>query len=198
VRANIDTDVIIRIERLAALKRSELGAYAFEALRFKPDGSENPDFVLNTADYRGAPILIAGANFGCGSSREHAVWALQGLGIRCVIAPSYGDIFFGNCFQNGLLPVVLPQQTVSRIASLIEASPATTVSVDLERQTVTLSDGEGFSFVVEPARRTQMLEGLDEIAVTLLSESVIDTFQTADRIRRPWIYLPTDGARAND
>src|SRR5919205_1213678 len=112
LRANVDTDLIIRIERLVGTRREELGPFAFEALRRRADGSEDPDFVLNRPEYRGAPILLAGPNFGCGSSREGAVWALMGAGIRCVIAPSFGDIFFSNCFQNGLLPVVLPEETV--------------------------------------------------------------------------------------
>ena len=188
IRANIDTDIIIRIERLAALKRSELGRYAFEAWRFRPDGTEEPDFVLNTSAGRSAKVLLAGANFGCGSSREHAVWALQGLGMRCVIAPSYGDIFFGNCFQNGMLPVVLPAGAIAEIAAQIESVGPTALTVDLERQRVISPNGKAYAFDIEPARRTQLLEGLDEIALTLRNAQGIDRYQAADRLSRPWIY----------
>lgn len=188
LRPNIDTDIIIRIDRLAALKRAELGNFAFEAWRFRPDGSDEPAFVLNKAAYRHSSILLAGANFGCGSSREHAVWALQGMGLRCVIAPSFGEIFFGNCFQNGVLPVVLPAVTVAELAAEVESSPSGPITVDLEQQVVVSPFGARHCFDIEPARRIQLLEGLDEIALTLRDVEVIDQFQTADRVNRPWIY----------
>src|SRR5579863_8871350 len=132
LKRNIDTDVIIRIEKLISLDRAELGPHAFAPLRYRADGSENPDFVLNRPPYRGAQILIAGENFGCGSSREGAVWALWGMGLRCVIAPSFGDIFFNNCFQNGLLPITLDAAMVERLAELVEASQGQPLTVDLE------------------------------------------------------------------
>lgn len=188
LRPNIDTDIIIRIDRLAALKRAELGAFAFEAWRFHPDGSEDPGFILNQPAYRRSAILLAGANFGCGSSREHAVWALQGMGLRCVIAPSYGEIFFGNCFQNGMLPVILPAATVTELAAEVESSPSKPITVDLEQQVVVSTRGANHRFDIEPARRIQLLEGLDEIALTLRDVDVIDRFQVTDRANRPWIY----------
>jgi 3-isopropylmalate/(R)-2-methylmalate dehydratase small subunit len=196
LRPNIDTDIIIRIDRLAALRRAELGGYAFEAWRFRPDGSEEPEFILNQAPYRHSAILLAGANFGCGSSREHAVWALQGIGLRCVIAPSYGEIFFGNCFQNGVLPVVLPAETVAGIAAEVASSPSMPMTVDLEQQLVISPDGARHHFDIEPARRVQLLEGLDEIALTLRGAEAIDRFQAADRAVRPWIYQ-TQGVTVN-
>ncbi len=188
LRPNIDTDIIIRIDRLAALKRAELGRFAFEAWRFRPDGSEEPEFVLNSAPYRLAVILLAGPNFGCGSSREHAVWALQGLGLRCIIAPSYGEIFFGNCFQNGVLPVVLPAATVAEMAAEVESLVAAPMTVDLEQQVVISPSGARHPFDIEAARRLQLLEGLDEIALTLRGAGLIERFQAADRASRPWIY----------
>ena len=131
MRQNVDTDVIIRIERLIEFGRKELGPYAFESWRYRPDGSENPDFLLNQEPYRNAKILLNGLNFGCGSSREGAVWALLCKGIRCVVAPSFGDIFFGNCFQNGVLPIILPLETVEGMADEARANPAGEFTVDL-------------------------------------------------------------------
>lgn len=189
LRPNIDTDVIIRIERLAAHKRAELGRFAFEAWRFRPDGSESPDFILNTDLYRGSPILLAGSNFGCGSSREHAVWALQGLGLRCIVAPSFGDIFYGNCFQNGMLPVTLKPEEVAEIAADVQATAPAPMTVDLERQVVVAPRGRTYAFDLDPARRLQLLEGLDQIGMTLRQTALIQQFEQADRARRPWIYL---------
>lgn len=186
---NIDTDVIIRIERLAGTPKEERGRWAFESLRYREDGSENPDFVLNRAPFREAKILVAGKNFGCGSSRESAVWALMGCGLRCVIASSFGDIFFGNCFQNGFLPVRLPRDEVERLASEIAAGgESAMITVDLERQRVTSAKGESFPFGIEPLRRRMLLEGLDEIALTLAREAEIAAFQGRDREHRPWLY----------
>jgi 3-isopropylmalate/(R)-2-methylmalate dehydratase small subunit len=187
--ANVDTDVIIRIERLAKLARAELGRYAFEPLRYRADGSEDPAFVLNRPPFRDARILVAGENFGCGSSREMAVWAIAGLGIRVIIAPSFGEIFFANCFQNGLLPVTLPAQTVARMAERLEADPATArMAVDLERCEIRTGWGETLPFAVEALRRRMLLEGADEVALTLAREAEIAAFQARDRERRPWIY----------
>ena len=187
--ANIDTDIIIRIDRLAKLPRAELARFAFEALRYAPDGSENPAFVLNRPPFRDARILVAGENFGCGSSREMAVWAISGLGIRVVIAPSFGEIFYANCFQNGVLPVVLAAATVARIARRIDSDPRMVrMAVDLERCEIRTAWGETIPFTVETLRRQMLLEGADEIALTLARESAISAFQARDREQRPWIY----------
>jgi len=189
LRDNIDTDVIIRVERLTGTSRESMGSVAFEAWRFRPDGSEDPAFPLNQPAYRGAPVLVAGANFGCGSSREGAVWAMMGLGLRCVIAESFGDIFFNNCFQNGLLPVRLPGDAVRRLAEQSTGGNAV-VTVDLARQEVVFPQGERMGFEIEPMRRTAMLEGLDEIGLTLKHQAAIDAYQAADRGARPWVWSP--------
>lgn len=190
LRENIDTDVIIRIERLVGNAiRGTLAPWCFGALRYLPDGSEDPSFIMNRPPYRDAQIVIAGRNFGCGSSREGAVWALQERGVSCVIAPSYGDIFFNNCFQNGVLPVVLDQAAVESLAAEVEASQgAGQVSVDLAAGVVTAPSGKTYPFQVEERRREAMLQGLDEIGVTLRRAGEIAAFQDADRRRRPWIY----------
>lgn len=190
--ANVDTDVIIRIEKLAQCPRSELGAWAFGPLRFLDGGSENPDFVLNQAGWRGAPILVAGPNFGCGSSREHAVWALQGMGIECVIAPSFGDIFRSNCFQNGVLPVQLADADAKALLAFLEerrqAGQPARITVDLASQTIRWPGGADLAFAIEARRRRALLEGLDEIGLTLTHLPQIDAWQAADRQRRTWIW----------
>ncbi len=191
MRDNIDTDVIIRVERLTGTTKESMGAVAFEAWRFLPDGGEDPDFVLNRPGFRGAPVLVAGANFGCGSSREGAVWALMGLGLRCVIAESFGDIFLNNCFQNGLLPVRLPAEAVRRLANQCTGEGAE-VTVDLRRQTVAFPCGERIDFKIEPMRRTAMLEGLDEIGLTLRHAEAIAGWQAADAVARPWVWQAGD------
>jgi 3-isopropylmalate/(R)-2-methylmalate dehydratase small subunit len=183
-RNNVDTDFIIRVERCTGTPKEQLGGYAFEMARFLPGGAENPEFVLNQPRYRGARILVCGEFFGTGSSREMAVWAIAGMGIRCLIAPSYGQIFFGNCFQNGLLPIVLPPATVEALAREAAAPGAKPFTVDLERQTV----NGAVRFEIEPRRKKMLLEGLDEIGLTLALEPEIAAFQAADRARRPWIY----------
>ena len=191
-RSNVDTDFIIRIERCTRAPRHELGRYAFEAVRFLPDGAENPAFILNREPWRHAQILVCGENFGCGSSREMAVWALEGLGIRCVIAPSFGDIFHGNCFQNGVLAIRLPQEAASRLQALAADAATATLSVDLERQSITTASNEEISFQVDPLQRKALLEGRDAIGVTLARDAEIAAWQAADRERRPWIWrLPT-------
>lgn len=184
-RTNIDTDVIIRIERLTRIDRRGLGAYAFESLRYRADGSENPDFVLNQPLWRDAPIVVAGTNFGYGSSREGAVWALMGAGIRCVIAESFGDIFYDNCFQNGLLPVQLPEAAVARLMALARAGAVFTV--DLEQQCLRV-DGEQLGFNIDPWRRECLCKGLDGITFTLRSQDTIRAWQQHDRVRRPWAW----------
>jgi 3-isopropylmalate/(R)-2-methylmalate dehydratase small subunit len=182
-QANVDTDVIIRIERLTG--GADLGRYAFEALRYLPDGSPNPDCVFNDPRFSDAPILLAGRNFGCGSSREGAVTALMAMGLRCVIAPSFGDIFFANCFRNGLLPIVLPEDTVKRLAA---ASGTGDFMVDLEARLVRAPSGDTTAFAVDALRRQGLLEGLDEIGLTLKDGSEIAAWQTADRVNRPWVW----------
>ncbi|MFQ5954604.1 MAG: 3-isopropylmalate dehydratase small subunit [Kiloniellales bacterium] len=189
MRRNVDTDVIIPIDKMIQGDRETLGRSAFYAWRTRADGSEDPDFVLNQRPYRDAKILLAGDNFGCGSSREGAVWAIQGMGIRCVIAPSFGAIFFNNCFQNGALPVVLPSATVEAFAAQATATPEAPFTVDLGRCRITAPNGEEVAFEVDPVRRQALLEGLDDIALTLRRDSEIAAFQEADRARRPWVYL---------
>ncbi len=188
MRDNIDTDVIIRVERLAGTSRESMGAVAFETWRFLPDGSENPDFVLNQPAYRDASILVAGANFGCGSSREGAVWAMMGMGLRCVIAESFGDIFFNNCFQNGVLPVCLSAEAVRRLADQCSEGNSQVI-VNLSHQEVVFPQGERVGFEIEAMRRTAMLEGLDEIGLTLRHARAIAGYQVADQTARPWIWL---------
>lgn len=186
MRDNIDTDAIIRIERLTGTTKASMGAVAFEAWRFRPDGSEDPEFALNRPEFRGAPILVTGANFGCGSSREGAVWAMMGMGLRCVIAENFGDIFFNNCFRNGLLPVRLAADAMRRLAD--QCAGGAQVTADLERQVVVFPGGEQVTFEIEPMRRTAMLEGLDEIGLTLKHAGAIAGYQAADRAARPWIW----------
>ena len=189
MRANIDTDTIIRIERMTGTTPQQMAPYVFEALRFRPDGSENPNFVLNQGPFREAPILLSGVNFGCGSSREGAVWALKYSGVRCVIAASYGDIFYNNCFQNGVLPVVLPLEQVERLALQCAGGNAR-VTVDLVRQVVVGPFGEEMPFEIEALRKTAMLEGLDDIGLTLKHEAAIAAFKVRDGVARPWVWAP--------
>lgn len=191
LRGNIDTDIIIPISRIVGNStRGTLGTWCFSALRYLPDGSENSEFVLNREPYRRAQILVTGANFGCGSSREAAVWALQEMGIRCVIGSSYGDIFYNNCFQSGVLPVLLPKDVVEDLARELETSQgAGRITVDLAGQFITAPSGKRHSFEVEAKRREALLEGLDEIGQTLRMEPAIAAYQTGDRLDRPWVYL---------
>ena len=182
--ANVDTDVIIRIERLTAPDQSTLGHWAFETLRYLPDGSEQPDFVFNQPRYRGAPILLAGPNFGCGSSREGAVTAIQQMGVRCIIAPSFGDIFFSNCFQNGVLAIRLPETDIAGLAARDG-----TLTIDLDHQLV-LAGNQTHAFDIDPTRRESLQTGLDDIGLTLRQMPDIRAFQAADRERRPWVWDP--------
>jgi 3-isopropylmalate/(R)-2-methylmalate dehydratase small subunit len=191
MRTNIDTDVIIRIERLVGNGiRGTLGKWAFASLRYLPDGSENPEFILNRAPYREAEILVTGPNFGCGSSREGAVWALQERGIRAVIGSSFGDIFFANCFQNGILPIVVDKEIVDGLAAEVELTQgAGRIGIDLEAQTITSPTGKTHRFEIDPRRRAGLLKGLDEVALTLQRDDEIRAFQAADREARPWIHF---------
>ncbi len=188
MRQNLNTDLMIRVDRLTALQREPIGRWAFETLRYRPDGSEDPDFILNRPPWRQARILLNDINCGVGSSREGAVWALQDFGIACVIAPSFGDIFVGNCFQNGVLPIELPRAEVLALAAAAEAGPNMPFTVDLEAQTVTTPNGMCFGFSVEARRREMLLAGLDEIGLTLTREAEIQAFQSRDRSARPWVY----------
>ena len=193
LRANVNTDIIIRIERLRDLEKADLGRYAFESWRYRRDGSEDPAFVLNKPPYRGARIMIAGDNFACGSSREAAVWALQSFGIRCVIAPSFGPIFYNNCFQNGLLPVVVPASVVEDLAAEVEASQGRgKITVDLTRCVVVSPGGKETPFTVDALLRERMLKGLDQIELTRAREPQIAAFQARDRKLHPWLYLAQD------
>jgi len=189
LRQNVDTDIIIRVERLRDLERDALGPYAFESWRYLPDGTEDPGFVLNRPPYREARIILAADNFACGSSREAAVWALWGFGIRAVIAPSFGPIFFNNCFQNGLLPVVLPLEAVMQLAAEVEASQGRgKVRVDLERCQVVAPSGKAWSFEIDRLRREGLLQGLDQIELTRARDVEIRAHQARDRELHPWIY----------
>ena len=189
LRDNIDTDTVIRIERLTNTKPRDTAPWLFEALRYGADGQENPDFVLNQEPFRGAPILLAGQNFGCGSSREGAVWALKYSGIRCVIAPSFGDIFANNCFQNFVLPIVLPADQVEQLAAECAGGNAR-ITIDLARQVVIAPHGAELPFAIETIRKEALLDGLDEIGLTLKQEAAIAAFQARDKAARPWVWHP--------
>ena len=179
-RVNIDTDAIIPAVHLKSIRRTGYGEHLFSSWRFNEDGTPRPEFVLNQPAYAAANILVAGRNFGCGSSREHAPWALNDYGIRCVIAPSFADIFFNNCFQNGLLPVVLPEEQVRRIIDLTTAKPGLQLNVDLETQRIWDETEEiVLDFAVDPFRRYCLLNGLDDIGLTLQQEDKIAAYEAA-------------------
>ncbi len=184
---NVDTDMIIPKQHLKTIARTGLGRALFDEMRYRDDGSENPDFVLNRPAYREAEILIAGDNFGCGSSREHAPWALMDFGIRCVIAPSFADIFHTNCFKNGILPIALPEAQVDALMRDAERGSNARMTVDLEAQTVTTSDGQVFPFEIDPHQKNCLLEGLDDIALTLERAPAIDAFEARAAQARPWV-----------
>ncbi|MGB8623184.1 MAG: 3-isopropylmalate dehydratase small subunit [Paracoccaceae bacterium] len=184
---NVDTDMIIPKQFLKTIKRSGLGVNLFDEMRYDDDRNEIPDFVLNRPAYRNAEVLVAGENFGCGSSREHAPWAIKDFGIRCVIAPSYADIFFNNCFKNGILPIVLPQEQVDILMKDAEKGANAKMTVDLETQTVSTSDGEVFSFEVDPFRKHCLLNGIDDIGLTLEKAAAIDSFEAKAKFERPWV-----------
>ena len=186
--ANVDTDKIIPARFLKTIKRTGLGQHLFDTLRFEPDGSERADFVLNQPAYREAGVLIAHENFGCGSSREHAPWALLDFGIRCVIAPSFADIFAGNAFKNGILTVALPQAAVDRLLEVAETDP---IAIDLEHQTVTTPFQDRFEFEIDPFRKQCLTGGLDEVAITLASEAAIAGYEAQMRNTRPWLARGT-------
>ncbi|SFG97487.1 3-isopropylmalate dehydratase small subunit [Sulfitobacter dubius] len=184
---NIDTDMIIPKVFLKTIKRSGLGVNLFDEMRYDREGNEIPDFVLNQPQYRDAQILVAGDNFGCGSSREHAPWAIKDFGIRCVIAPSFADIFHNNCFKNGILPIVLPQEQVDVLMKDAEKGSNARMTIDLEGQTVTTSDGEKFPFEVDAFKKHCLLNGLDDIGLTLEKGTAIDSYEDSLGQSRPWV-----------
>ena len=183
---NVDTDKIIPKQFLKTIKRTGLGKNLFDEMRYTPDGKEKPEFVLNRPPYRKASILVAGANFGCGSSREHAPWALLDFGIRCVIAPSFADIFYNNCFKNGILPIALPQADVDKLMDDAERGSNAVISVDLEKQEIRGPDGGVVKFDIDPHRKHCMLNGLDDIGLTKQKQAKIDRFEEQSRAARPW------------
>ena len=184
---NIDTDMIIPKQFLKTIHRSGLGKNLFDEMRYNADGTENPDFVLNKPAWRGAEIIVAGDNFGCGSSREHAPWALKDFGIRSVISTSFADIFYNNCFQNGILPVVLPQDAVDALMRDPGHCANARITVDLERQVVTGADGTEYPFQIDPHRRHNMLEGLDDIGLTLAKSAEIGGYEQRIAQSQPWV-----------
>lgn len=193
LRLNVDTDAIIPSREMKRVSKSGLSEGLFAGWRYQAPGSreENPDFILNQAPYRNARILLSGANFGCGSSREHAVWALHEWGIRAVVAPSFGSIFQGNCVRNGIVPVVLDNAVIEALARQVESNPAKNlVTVDLVARVIVAPDGSRHHFPIPDADREMLLEGLDSIAVTQKRDAEILAFRDRDKLRRPWIYLP--------
>ncbi len=184
---NIDTDMIIPKQYLKTIKRTGLGTALFAEMRYDEKGAENPDFVLNKPAYRGAKIIVAGDNFGCGSSREHAPWALLDFGVRCVISTSFADIFYNNCFKNGILPVVVTPEQLALLMDDAERGSNATITVDLESQTIRGPDGGTIRFDIDPARKQVLLEGLDDIAATLKYDPEIASFEHKMQVQRPWI-----------
>jgi 3-isopropylmalate/(R)-2-methylmalate dehydratase small subunit len=184
---NIDTDMIIPKVFLKTIKRSGLGVNLFDEMRFERDGSEKADFVLNKPQYRDASIIVAGDNFGCGSSREHAPWALADFGIKVIVSTSFADIFFNNCFKNGILPIVLAQDQVDVIMKDAEKGSNARIEVDLDAQTLTTSDGESFAFEVDEFKKHCLMNGLDDIGLTMEKAASIDTFEAKASAVRPWV-----------
>ena len=196
-RANVDTDMIIPKQFLKSIKRSGFGPNLFDELRYLDEGQPgqdcsqrpvNTDFVLNQPRYEGTSILLARRNFGCGSSREHAPWALDDFGIRCVIAPSFAEIFYNNCFKNGLLPITLPEEQVDDLFRRVESNEGYQLTVDLEQQMVRLDDGQTLSFDVDKFRRHCLLHGLDDIGLTLQNSDAIKAFESTHQTAQPWLF----------
>ncbi|MDQ7071037.1 MAG: 3-isopropylmalate dehydratase small subunit [Rhodobacterales bacterium] len=184
---NIDTDMIIPKLFLKTIKRSGLGVNLFDEMRYDDDRNEIPDFVLNKPAYRDAKIIVAGDNFGCGSSREHAPWAIKDFGISCVISTSFADIFFNNCFKNGILPIILPKEQVDILMEDAQNGANARIEIDLAAQTITSADGKVISFEVDAFKKQCLLEGLDDIGLTLKKSSAIDAFESAAATARPWV-----------
>lgn len=196
-RANVDTDAIIPKQFLKSIKRSGFGPNAFDEWRYLDHGEPgmdnskrplNPDFVLNQTRYQGASILLTRENFGCGSSREHAPWALEDYGFRAIIASSYADIFFNNCFKNGLLPILLSESIVDSLFKAVEAHPGYQLTVDLEKQTVNTPDGQTYAFEVDAVRKHNLLHGLDDIGLTLQHVNAIKAFELKHKQAQPWLF----------
>ena len=184
---NVDTDMIIPKQYLKTIQRTGLGKGLFSELRFRDDGTENPDFVLNKPAYRQAKILVAGDNFGCGSSREHAPWALLDYGIRCIISTSFADIFYNNCFNNGILPIVVSQSDLDKLMDDARRGANATLTVNLEAQEIRGPDGGVVRFDIDPARKEKLLQGLDDIGVTMTRQDEIGRFESRVGEHRPWL-----------
>ena len=185
---NVDTDQIIPKLHLRTIKRTGLGKVLFDELRFNPDGTEKPEFVLNRAPYRDAEILVAGDNFGCGSSREHAPWALLDFGIRCVISTSFADIFYNNCFKNGILPITVSADELQALMADASDRENPMLTVDLHAQEITRPNGATVRFQIDEFRRECLLDGLDDIGLTMQKVEMIDVFEKTQRERQPWLY----------
>ena len=185
---NVDTDMLIPKQFLKTIKRTGLGAHLFEEMRYSEDGKEKPDFVLNQPAYRNAKIIVAGANFGCGSSREHAPWALADFGIRCVISASFADIFYNNCFQNGILPLKLSQDKVDLLMEDAKNGANARLTIDLQNQVIVRPDGGKIAFEIEPFRKRCLLEGLDSIGLTLEKKSAIESYEAQRQAQTPWLW----------
>ena len=183
---NVDTDKIIPKQHLKTITRTGLGKALFDEMRYQNDGSENPDFVLNKPAYRKAKILVAGENFGCGSSREHAPWALLDFGITCVISTSFADIFYNNCFKNGILPIVLPQSEIDKLIDDASRGANAVLLIDLPNQEIRGPDGGKIHFEIDPHRKRCLMEGLDDIGLTMEKAEEIETFERQSRLERPW------------
>ena len=184
---NIDTDKLIPKQFLKTIKRTGLGKYLFNEMRFNPDGTENPDFILNKPAYRNASILVAGDNFGCGSSREHAPWALLDYGIKCVVSTSFADIFFNNCFKNGILPIIVSKNQLDQLMDDAEKGSNSVLDIDLENQQIGRPNGEKISFEIDEFRKHCLVNGLDDIGLTMQKKSSIDKFENARATEKPWI-----------
>ena len=184
---NVDTDMIIPKQFLKTIQRSGLGNALFDEMRRTPDGKDVPDFVLNKPAYKNAKILVSGANFGCGSSREHAPWALLDFGFRCIIAPSFADIFYGNCFKNGILPIALPQAEIEKLMDDAERGANAIISVDLEKQEIRGPDGGVITFDIDPFRKQILLNGWDDIGLTLRDGAAIDDYEAKAKLAKPWL-----------
>ncbi len=188
-RINIDTDMVIPKQYLKTIKRTGLGKYLFAEMRYNEDGSENPDFVLNQPAYRGAQIIVAGDNFGCGSSREHAPWAILDFGIRCVISTSFADIFYNNCFKNGILPIKVSKEDLDKLMDDAERGANATLTVDLESQTITGPDGGEVHFEIDAFKKHCLLNGLDDIGLTMAKdEAKIESFEDKRKAEQPWLF----------
>ena len=188
---NVDTDMIIPKQFLKTIKRTGLGKHLFEEMRYTPAGKEIPAFVLNRMPFRNAKILMSGANFGCGSSREHAPWALMDFGIRCIIAPSFADIFQNNCFKNGMLPIVLPREQVELLMQDAQMGANAKLTIDLEKQEVIRPNGEKIPFNLDSFRKHCLLEGLDDVGLTLQKSDKIGKFEGGQKVGQPWLYSGT-------